>query len=303
MKFPTDTPVKVTEKEFIPLMEALVTTIENHLKFVEDDETEQVFTELVHNGIRKHETLTVTAVAHILNMTDKKFMQAAPVISKFFETVPVLSLYWTLTKLNVHSFYIKKIENENIKDLIDNMDRLDNEPPKSEPKQTTMTQHMLTPPRVKTTVAKLDTPGITADSATPMASYTTEKDDGSGFILPRKTVSATAKRDFSNVSPTMKSSNMYDLLGDEVDDDISFDQSSKGDHVHKTDNVPLIGSAAKNVNLLSPSQFANISQMIRDGKQDDVDTTDLEQWINSKVTQVVNDQFEQVTATYTWKKY
>ena len=99
MKFTSAWSTKVTTKDFFPLIEVLTTTIENHLQYVEDEATSHIFSDLVCNGIKKKEILTVTAVAHMLDMTDKNKMQLAPVISSFFETIPVLQHYWQLTKV------------------------------------------------------------------------------------------------------------------------------------------------------------------------------------------------------------
>ena len=98
MRFPTTKSVKITTKEFVPLIEALVATIENHLAYVDDEETEHIFADLVCNGIQKHEMLTVTAVAHMLNMTDMNNMYLAPVITAMFELVPLpKSIYKVFT--------------------------------------------------------------------------------------------------------------------------------------------------------------------------------------------------------------
>ena len=144
MKFPTNKSVKVTVKEFVALIEALVATIENHVSYVDDDETEQIFADLVCNGIRKKDKLNVTTVAHMLDMTDIENMHLAPVINAMFEVVPALKHYWRITKLNVQSLHIMKLATKDIKKLFDDMVK----PPTHQSStpfksvQSTMTQHL-----------------------------------------------------------------------------------------------------------------------------------------------------------------
>ena len=90
--------VQVKQREFGSLIKALSETVENHLTYVEDEVTSAIWNDLVCNGIKKQDLVTITSVAHMLNMTDKNQMCLASVISTLFNAVPILTHYWSIEK-------------------------------------------------------------------------------------------------------------------------------------------------------------------------------------------------------------
>ena len=218
MRFPTTKSVKVTTKEFVPLIKQLVATIENHLAYVDDEDTEQIFADLVCNGIQKHEMLTVTAVAHMLNMTDMNNMYLAPVITAMFELVPVLKHYWKITKVNVQSIHIMKLDNVDVKILFDNMVKTTNNPSPTPSKvvQTTMTQHLAPGLTDDDTLnADLSTPIATSNNTSPIDAKSPsdyiETRGSDDFIKPKKTVPVTIIKSMVT-EPSNRSANAFEIL-------------------------------------------------------------------------------------------
>ena len=56
LSFPKSTAVLVRDREFRDLLQALIATIDNHLKYVDDSITQDQLYDLECNGIRKHDT-------------------------------------------------------------------------------------------------------------------------------------------------------------------------------------------------------------------------------------------------------
>ena len=160
--------VQVKQKEFVSLILELNTTIENRLQYVDDPVTEATWKDLVCNGIKKQELLTVTDVAHMLDMTDQNTMQLAPVINTLFTTIPVLRHYWSIEKLNTQSVWIKRLPNVNIRDLHNKL-----KSPSQDHKE-----------KVQTTLIQMQDRTKSSDNS--MKQDMNDKDDG--FIVPKKTI-------------------------------------------------------------------------------------------------------------------
>ena len=91
LSFPKSTAVLVRDREIRDLIQALTETIDNHLKYVDDSITRDQLYDLECNRLRKHDTLTVHTVAHMLSIVDKQEMFLGPVVQELFKAILILS--------------------------------------------------------------------------------------------------------------------------------------------------------------------------------------------------------------------
>ena len=309
MKFPTNKSVKVTVKEFVALIEALVATIENHVSYVDDDETEQIFADLVCNGIRKKDKLNVTTVAHMLDMTDIANMHLAPVIEAMFEVVPALKHYWRITKLNVQSLHIMKLATKDIKKLFDDMVK----PPTHQSStpfksvQSTMTQHLNQESTKLINDSKSKSVDDPPNDAKSPSDYLEQDKNDDKFQLPKKTVPATIVQ-VSTPSRSKPNANIFAILNQESDEDISFSHSSTSDKSKsvisnnlKREEVNITSNVTNdNKDELTQLEYESITNLVHQNKQDEVSESELEQWILTKCEHIMEKKINNLLNVYDW---
>ena len=88
--FPKKQKTLIQNHSFRDLIVAISKTVDSHLQFVDDAVTLGQWNDLVYNGIRNHDSLTVSTVARILNITDKTDMEIGKVIPELFRSIPVI---------------------------------------------------------------------------------------------------------------------------------------------------------------------------------------------------------------------
>ena len=104
-----DTQIK-SNKELDDFIRAVGVTITNHLQYVDDEDTKTRWDDLACNGITSEKAITVTALAHMLDITNEVDSQnMGTVIQILFDSLPVLQNYWELVKVNLKSFYVRRI--------------------------------------------------------------------------------------------------------------------------------------------------------------------------------------------------
>ena len=141
LTFPKSSEVSVrSNKELEDFINAIVNTIDNHLQYVEDQETKQLWNDLVCNGIVSTRPMTCTVLARILEIRDvSKLSNMGQVVEILFQTLPVLSNYWNLTKVNVKSFKVKRMNIGDIKKFWQQLAKSSENPPVQQ-RQMTLTQ-------------------------------------------------------------------------------------------------------------------------------------------------------------------
>ena len=71
------------------------------------------------NGLTLVKLITLLVLTQILDITDKEIAtQMGSMIQILFETIPVLNLYWQLTKINLKSVCVKRLNVENAKKVL-----------------------------------------------------------------------------------------------------------------------------------------------------------------------------------------
>ena len=240
-EFPNDKSVKVTKTEFASLILALNETIKNHIQYVEDEVTQTTWKDLECNGISKKELLTVTGVAHMIDMTDTSQMTLARVISNLFTLVPVLKHYWMITKLNTQSLYIERKSNVNISTLFDKL------------KRTSAASTPVTKPRAKvqTTLTQMRN-----DDGSVTEAKQKEDEDQDGFQTPKKTVLVTNVQVTSNKKDS-NNNNSYSLLSEESNTDDDYVQDDETATIQIEPTVLVMDKPTKGSNSESVKESNN----------------------------------------------
>ena len=314
LSFPKSTAVLVRDREFRDLLQALIATIDNHLKYVDDSITQDQLYDLECNGIRKHDTLTVTTVAHMLSVVNKDDMFVGPVVQELFKTIPILSHYWMITKLNKKSVYIKRLTNVNLAKTLEKL----HAPPATKLKQTTLTHFdagvattsngfppvdsSVSSDRSSTTHAvnpvtvtghdNESAASITKPSPTPSSS---SKD---GFQLATNTIPMTLlSPEESSPVPTANSFSAFaaetpveddaDVPSDPVADPMRLGQSpctDKSDDLsYSNSSMPAISSNNKNVMDLDARIYSSLQQLLsQTDKAHSIPIDVLADWVDDK---------------------
>ena len=101
------------------LLQELTATVENHLQFVDDPTTETRWGDLVCNGLTSVKPITLPVFAQILDITDEETAtQMVSMIQILFDAIPILKSYWQLTRVNLKSVYVKRLNIDNAKKVL-----------------------------------------------------------------------------------------------------------------------------------------------------------------------------------------
>ena len=217
-----DTQIK-SNKELDDFIRAIGVTIDNHLQYVEDDDTKTRWDDLVCNGITSSKSITVTSLARMLDITNEVDSQnMGTVIQILFDSLPVLQNYWDLTKVNLKSAYVRRLHIIDNKKLLSKLDK-QKELSTKKTVQMTLTQPELKikptsdsvqqdqPQSTETKEIQLLKEGIFTQQDEGENFRATDKEDEEGFTQPKRTVpfakaSANYDQTFASISAGNKNS-------------------------------------------------------------------------------------------------
>ena len=177
--FQKDQEVCVKEQKFCDLLIALSLTVTNHLEYVDGATTQEQWNDLKCNGIENRDNLSALSVGRMLNMTEPDEMHIGTVIPELFRTIPILRHYWSITKLNQKSVWVKRLTPIKMSTFLENL----NKKKPADLKQTTLSQYDI----VMENSAKA--PGETTDSTSPSGKAEVQLDtvvnDDDDFVVAK----------------------------------------------------------------------------------------------------------------------
>ena len=229
-----------SNKELEDFINAVVNTIDNHLQYVDDQETKQLWNDLVCNGIVSTRPMTSTVLARILEITEvAKLSNMGQVVEILFKTLPVMSNYWNLTKVNVKSFKVKRLNIGDMKKFWQQLAQ-SSENPTVQQRQMTLTQDFgiesNSPHPEVIMVENKDIETVLRHSDTPMVEHASSKDgkpsnqlastpDDDGFQSPKKPVpfvafGETYQNTFASISASAVGQNSFAAMAQDVATDL-----------------------------------------------------------------------------------
>ena len=148
-------------------IKAVIDTVTNHLKHVEDQQTEQRWSDLVCNGIVSTTPMTTAALAMILDVTDhQQSLQMGTLIQVLCEELPVLRNYYEM-KFNQKSFHVKRLVTSSNAKLLSRIRSTQKDDGKSKKVQTTLTQSSITTKGLGDTKSSITTKGLGDTNTSP----------------------------------------------------------------------------------------------------------------------------------------
>ena len=122
LTLPHNRDVTIPLKDFSALLQYLSDTIENHLKYVEDDRrTDVTWTDLKSNGFTNSEFHTIKAMSRVLGITATKKMTIGNLLEVIFTRLPVLNHYFAFTPVNQNSVTVRRLVIKDVNKLIHNL--------------------------------------------------------------------------------------------------------------------------------------------------------------------------------------
>lgn len=260
--------------------------VTNHLQYVEDPNTKQQWNDLVCNGIISVRPVNAKALA---TMLDNQVMnQMGHLANILFEQLPVLKYYYKLTKINLKSFHVKRLNPPSDINKLLSQIKARNEQQVQTPKkvQTTLTQQILTKPGTDDDEVLINMIEVNMDnfegnspSKTSVKKKSNKKqkdklvinidNNNDGFIQPKNQIPFAAvgqkyNKTFATVSATEK--NTFTIMSTDVATELDITEEETQQETTKEDNNDL----ADELNRKKPATTDPVVKKPDDKEESDI---------------------------------